>query len=66
MAKVAEAEPVYIDLSAGYGTPNGPIGGQTKVVLRDEHLSYIITWYGLSVSTAYIWYRYFIQKLHVM
>ncbi|EFN80495.1 Surfeit locus protein 1 [Harpegnathos saltator] len=66
MAKVAEAEPVYIELSAGYGVPNGPIGGQTRVVLRNEHISYIITWYGLSASTAYIWYRYFIQKLHVI
>ncbi|XP_014481223.1 PREDICTED: surfeit locus protein 1 isoform X2 [Dinoponera quadriceps] len=66
LAKVAESEPVYIDLLIGYGTPKGPIGGQTKVVLRNEHLSYIITWYGLSISTAYIWYRYFIQKLPVM
>ncbi|XP_032674329.1 surfeit locus protein 1 isoform X2 [Odontomachus brunneus] len=43
MAKVAEAEPVYIELSVGYGTPKGPIGGQTKIVLRNEHLSYIVT-----------------------
>lgn len=24
--------------------PGGPIGGQTRVTLRNEHLQYIITW----------------------
>ncbi|XP_018300874.1 surfeit locus protein 1 isoform X1 [Mycetomoellerius zeteki] len=63
MAKVAEAEPVYIELLAEYNIPQGPIGGQTKVTLRDEHLSYIITWYSLSACTSYMWFRQFIQKL---
>jgi len=26
--------------------PGGPIGGQTRVYLRNEHLQYIITWYS--------------------
>lgn len=63
MAKIAEAEPVYIELLPGYSTPHGPIGGQTRVTLRNEHLSYIITWYGLSAATGYMWFRYFVQKL---
>lgn len=63
MAKVAEAEPVYIELLSGYSTPRGPIGGQTRVTLRNEHISYIITWYGLSAATGYMWFRYFVQKL---
>ena len=25
--------------------PGGPIGGQTRVQLRNEHGSYIITWF---------------------
>ncbi|KAL6430987.1 hypothetical protein ACFW04_007034 [Cataglyphis niger] len=66
MAKVAEAEPVYIELLPGYSTPQGPIGGQTRVTLRNEHLSYIITWYGLSASTGYMWFRYFVQKLPLL
>ncbi|KAL0099277.1 hypothetical protein PUN28_020091 [Cardiocondyla obscurior] len=66
MAKVAEAEPVYIELLAEYSTPQGPIAGQTKVTLRNEHLSYIITWYSLSVCTSYMWYRQFIQKLPLL
>ncbi|XP_070157835.1 surfeit locus protein 1 isoform X1 [Polyergus mexicanus] len=63
MAKIAAAEPVYIELLPGYSTPRGPIGGQTRITLRNEHLSYIITWYGLSASTCYMWFRYFVQKL---
>lgn len=66
MAKVAEAEPVYIELLAEYGTPQGPIGGQTKVNLRNEHLSYIITWYSLSACTSYMWFRQFVQKLPLL
>ncbi|XP_025990232.1 surfeit locus protein 1 isoform X2 [Solenopsis invicta] len=66
MAKVAEAEPVYIELLAGYGTPQGPVGGQTKVTLRNEHLSYIITWYSLSACTSYMWFRQFVQKLPLL
>lgn len=66
MAQVAEAEPIYIELSVGYGTPGGPIGGQTRITLRNEHLSYIVTWYGLCASTGYIWFRHFMQKLPVL
>ncbi|KAJ6651837.1 hypothetical protein lerEdw1_016433 [Lerista edwardsae] len=43
--------------------PGGPIGGQTRVSLRNEHLQYIITWYGLCAATSYLWYKKFIQKV---
>lgn len=29
---------------AGSTIPGGPIGGQTRVTLRNEHMQYIITW----------------------
>ena len=36
--------------------PGGfPIGGQTIVTLRNEHLSYAITWYALAVGLAVIY-----------
>lgn len=63
MARVAETKPVYIELLAGYGTSDDPIGGQTRVTLRNEHVSYIITWYGLSIGTGWLWFRQFVQKL---
>jgi len=28
----------------GTSVPGGPIGGQTNIQLRNEHLSYILTW----------------------
>lgn len=66
MAKMADTEPVYIELLSGYGTSHGPIGSQTKVTLRNEHLSYIITWYTLSAITSYMWFRQFVQKLPLL
>lgn len=33
--------------------PGGPIGGQTRVTLRNEHLSYIITWYIKKLCVSY-------------
>lgn len=30
---------------AGSTTPGGPIGGQTRVTLRNEHMQYMVTWY---------------------
>lgn len=29
---------------AGSTVPGGPIGGQTRVTLRNEHMQYIVTW----------------------
>lgn len=67
MAKITEAEPVYIELLPGYSTSHGgPIGGQTKVTLRNEHLSYIVTWYALSAITSCMWFRNFVQKLPLL
>lgn len=31
-------------VSAESTVPGGPIGGQTRVTLRNEHMQYIITW----------------------
>uniref|UniRef100_A0A8D0HJ04 SURF1-like protein n=1 Tax=Sphenodon punctatus TaxID=8508 RepID=A0A8D0HJ04_SPHPU len=63
MARLTEAEPILIDADFKSTVPGGPIGGQTRVSLRNEHMQYIITWYGLCAATSYMWYRKFIQKL---
>lgn len=34
-----------------------PNGGQTRINLRNEHLSYIITWYSLTAIFSYLWYK---------
>lgn len=63
MAEVTGAEPVFIDADFGSTIPGGPIGGQTRVTLRNEHMQYIMTWYGLCAATSYMWYAKFIKKI---
>lgn len=57
MARYAGTAPVFVDLDLKSSVPNGPLGGQTRVSLRNEHISYIITWYSLSAITFFMWYR---------
>ncbi|XP_014247599.1 surfeit locus protein 1 [Cimex lectularius] len=61
MAETVQSRPVYIDATAESTVDGGPIGGQTRSSLRNEHLSYIFTWYALSGVTAYIWYIRFLK-----
>ncbi|KAM5146637.1 surfeit locus protein 1 [Mantella aurantiaca] len=63
MAKQTGAEPILIDASFASTVPGGPIGGQTRVTLRNEHMQYIVTWYGLCAVTTFMWIRKFIQKV---
>lgn len=42
IASELETSPVFIDAESS--VPGGPTGGQTKVILRNEHLSYMLTW----------------------
>lgn len=44
MSKLVQSEPILIDVVSEYNVPGGPVGGQTNISLRNEHLSYIITW----------------------
>ncbi|XP_005987457.1 surfeit locus protein 1 isoform X2 [Latimeria chalumnae] len=63
MAQVTEAEPIFIDADLRSTVPGGPIGGQTRVTLRNEHMQYIITWYGLCGATSFMWFQKFVQKI---
>ncbi|KAK0182638.1 hypothetical protein PV327_000753 [Microctonus hyperodae] len=66
MSSMAGTSPVFLDLVASNAAPNGPIAGQTRITLRNEHLSYIVTWYSLSIITAWMWHRLFIRKLPLL
>ncbi|GAB1286123.1 Surfeit locus protein 1 [Apodemus speciosus] len=44
MAKITGADPIFIDADFQSTIPGGPIGGQTRVTLRNEHMQYIVTW----------------------
>ncbi|KAG8226172.1 hypothetical protein J437_LFUL012347 [Ladona fulva] len=62
MSQVTGADPIFIDAIADTSVPGGPLGGQTRVSLRNEHLSYIFTWYTLSGITALLWHRLYIAR----
>lgn len=65
MASLTGAEPIFIDADFGSTIPGGPIGGQTRVTLRNEHMQYIVTWYGLCAATSYMWFAKFIKKVRL-
>ncbi|TMS08680.1 Surfeit locus protein 1 [Larimichthys crocea] len=63
MSNLTGAEPIFIDADFASTIPGGPIGGQTRVTLRNEHMQYIITWYGLCAATSYMWFAKFIKRI---
>ena len=52
-----DAEKILIDADESCTVPGGPIGGQTRVNLRNEHVSYILTWYTLCFATLALYRR---------
>lgn len=57
MSNVLHTEPIFLDADKSSTVRGGPIGGQTRVSLRNEHFSYILTWYTLSAVTSIMWYQ---------
>jgi surfeit locus 1 family protein len=44
-------------------SPGGlPVGGQTRIDLRNDHLQYAITWYALAVALAVIYALYHLRR----
>ncbi|XP_054440106.1 surfeit locus protein 1 isoform X2 [Pteronotus mesoamericanus] len=62
MANFTGADPIFIDADFKSTVPGGPIGGQTRVTLRNEHLQYVVTWYGLCAATSYLWFKKFLHR----
>lgn len=57
MADIAQTAPFFIDADLRSTVEGGPEGGQTRVQLRNEHMTYILTWYALTALTLWIWVR---------
>ncbi|KAI5641359.1 SURF1 family domain-containing protein [Phthorimaea operculella] len=67
MSEYLGTAPVWLDARGIPDPPKGwPLPNQTRVTLRNEHLSYIVTWYLLSLFTGMMWHRYFIRKLPLL
>uniref|UniRef100_A0AC35F9H1 SURF1-like protein n=1 Tax=Panagrolaimus sp. PS1159 TaxID=55785 RepID=A0AC35F9H1_9BILA len=56
MANHCDALPVYLEATFESSQRHGPIGGQTNISVRNEHLNYLLTWYSLSAITTVMWY----------
>nr|XP_014094731.1 SURF1-like protein [Bactrocera oleae] len=63
MCALTGASPIMLDATYESSVPSGPIGGQTRVTLRNEHLSYLVTWFSLSAITSYLWYRQILKRI---
>lgn len=61
MAKQTGALPIFLDATNDFDVPGGPIGGQTRITLRNEHMSYVLTWFSLCGATSYMWYMRFLK-----
>lgn len=62
MAEQTGAQPIYIEADCDSTVPGGPIGGQTRVALRNDHLQYSVTWFSLSAFTSLLWFQKFLRK----
>ncbi|HAD26491.1 MAG TPA: hypothetical protein DCF61_12225 [Alphaproteobacteria bacterium] len=52
---IANYAPVYVEADAT-GNPGGfPVGGQSRITFRNDHLSYALTWYSLAVILALVY-----------
>ena len=52
---MANYAPVYVEADAT-GNPGGfPVGGQSRITFRNDHLSYALTWYSLAVILALVY-----------
>ena len=44
LASKLETLPIFIDAAHSSSVMNGPVGGQTRCSLPNDHLAYLITW----------------------
>jgi surfeit locus 1 family protein len=70
MSKYLDTDPIFLDATSESTIKDehrhvtiGPLGGQTMINLRNEHVTYIATWFTLSALTSYMWYRNFAKRL---
>lgn len=63
MCRQTGSDPIFLDATVDSSVDGGPLGGQTRVSLRNEHMSYIITWFSLSGLTSLMWYRQIVKRL---
>lgn len=53
--------PFFVDLDDSPNLGNFPIGGVTRVDLPNNHLQYMVTWYGIALTLLGVYVAYIIQ-----
>lgn len=56
MSRVLKTAPIFIDADEKLSPGKGPIGGQSRLNIRNEHLNYAITWFSLAAFSYILWY----------
>ncbi len=56
--KLAHVAPFYIEADATPNLGGFPVGGRTQVTIRNEHLQYALTWFGLAFVLLVIYFSY--------
>jgi surfeit locus 1 family protein len=56
------AAPVVVEADATPNPGGWPLGGQTKIAFRNEHLQYAITWFALAAALLGIYVAYHISR----
>jgi surfeit locus 1 family protein len=59
---VTLSDPVLVEADATANPGGLPLGGQTVVSFRNQHLSYAVTWFGLAIGLLGIWFSYHFSR----
>jgi surfeit locus 1 family protein len=57
-AGLGQVEPFFIEADAAENPGGFPIGGQTEVTLKNPHLGYALTWFGLAAALVFVYLAY--------
>lgn len=53
---------LYVDAVAGTNPGKWPLGGQTRVNLRNDHLNYALTWFALAFGLVVIYVLFHLRR----
>ncbi|MGA7674698.1 MAG: SURF1 family protein [Rhizomicrobium sp.] len=60
--RVTLAAPVVVEADAAPNPGGWPLGGQTQITFRNEHLQYAITWFALAAALLGVYLTYHISR----
>lgn len=54
--------PLLLEADAGQAPGGWPRGGETRLQLRNPHLGYALTWYGLAATLVIVWFAFHVSR----